>query len=1311
MENRREKRFSINLPSHVSSKGMNSTPCILKDFCLDGGLIEGDGEQGVLNGGLFVGDEIVLHLKIPSLASFLSFQIQARVVRLVDAVAAGIVFSEPDPAALQALNNYVVHCKKEKTERRENLRSNDSALRIYALCRRASSDSMLALLQRFFHQVEEELLLAADNAKNNLVQIGLMSAVSELKSHRRDVVMGMSENVLSHFSWPENSEGKGIESSKNKEAQTVEGLDVVSKDDFEDWLLNKVMISKAESNYAEALYALCIRFSSLLGYDLGLDELNVAPAVFCNAFSEEISTLHFELPAEKIIYDVFEKFFMSSLGTLYEELNSIMIDSGICPDIDHAEFVKSLIKQPLDNCSPGRTVSIEEIKHLRAVPDNLGVKLTQAACSELDTADLTSFTGVLPTNERYFDKAFIRRPGGIKNQSKYKFNLYQKIAREAYSTAIDILNNIHPDDTATEVLTADVLSEKEVMAILVDIQKSEVAENAHIGEVVRCFNSKNKKKLSLKDAELFVVIDKLFKSVLSGLTNEKVIEFVFKLKPPVSKLIYMDDSFCSDQIHPARLFLNRVAELDDVARYNGDKNLIEKVEPIVDSVVSDYDQGVETFERVLSEINALVDAKNKIYERNLNRVIEVCDGQQRLISAKTGSIEFLEKFCLNGKCPAVLPVLLDSGLKELLLLAHLNGDSKEKQLNECASLIGSCIDFYLGYASGDSQQISNKIIQMVDKYIQRGVECDEALVELDHLLLNCGENISWVDGGILKARFMDEVEQAEAFDASDAEYIWNECPMLRKALVRAQSIAVDDQVDCINSTGVVRLRLIWVNTRLTRFIFVNGSGIKNYDVSLIDLVRAISKKDVQLVRDLALPAVEQGLESLVQDACDQIKYQTGHDELTGLPNRKEFFRLVSQAVQDSRENEEEYVVCNFNLDQFKVINNTCGMLGGDQLLQKVAGIMEQWMPAGGVLARLGGDEFGVLLKDIDVKEAYSLIENQAHAIETYRFDWKEKVISLTVSVGVSAVNNNSISATAVLEAANEACISAKEAGRNIIQVFHENDDQLVERNDMMMWVTQLNQALDEDRLHLRGQKISAVADVNVISHYEILLTVEGPDGSLLPPVDFIHAAEKYNRMQAVDRWVIKNVFEWLHDNEHNLESVGGVAINLSGHSMNDSHMLEYIFDLFVKFEVPRDRVMFEVTETAAISNLDEATDFINEMRNIGCKFALDDFGSGLSSYAYLKHLPVDYVKIDGVFIKDIVTDKSDYAMVKSINEMAQFLGMKTIAEYVENGEVLDLLKEIGVNYAQGYGVGKPVPIENIIAVNKSSDHNDLRALF
>ncbi len=303
---------------------------------------------------------------------------------------------------------------------------------------------------------------------------------------------------------------------------------------------------------------------------------------------------------------------------------------------------------------------------------------------------------------------------------------------------------------------------------------------------------------------------------------------------------------------------------------------------------------------------------------------------------------------------------------------------------------------------------------------------------------------------------------------------------------------------------------------------------------------------------------------------------------------------------------------------------------------------------------------------------------------------------VTASAGLAIINRKTISASAVIKTMNEACLGAKESGKNRIQVFHEYDNQLTERHDVMEWIGRLNRALDEDKLHLRGQKISSVTDPTKSSHYEVLLSVEDDDGVMLPPADFIQAAEKYNRMQAVDRWVIKNVFEWLHEHEGGLQDFSGLAINLSGHSMNDSHMLEYIFDLFVKLKVPRDKVLFEVTETIAIANMEDAADFIREMRGIGCRFALDDFGAGLSSYAYLKYLPVDYVKIDGAFIRNIVTDKSDYAMVKSINEMVKFLGMKTIAEYVENDAILQCLKEIGVDYAQGYGVGKPVPLHQIL---------------
>ncbi|NNM52642.1 MAG: EAL domain-containing protein [Pseudomonadales bacterium] len=243
----------------------------------------------------------------------------------------------------------------------------------------------------------------------------------------------------------------------------------------------------------------------------------------------------------------------------------------------------------------------------------------------------------------------------------------------------------------------------------------------------------------------------------------------------------------------------------------------------------------------------------------------------------------------------------------------------------------------------------------------------------------------------------------------------------------------------------------------------------------------------------------------------------------------------------------------------------------------------------------------------------------------------------------------------------------------------------------MAWVSRLNQALDEGRLELRCQMIaplSAEAELDGL-HYEILLSMQNDDGSLISPGEFMQAAERYNRMQAVDRWVIENVLRWMAVNPEKLAMLGGFSINLSGHSLNDEGLMEFIFQQFSQYDVQRSKLCFEVTETTAIANLADAADFIREMKRIGCKFALDDFGAGMSSYAYLKNLPVDFIKIDGSFIKNLDKDKADYAMVKSIHEMAKLLGKATIAEYVENQAILECLREIGVDFVQGYEIEKP----------------------
>ncbi|HEX4974544.1 MAG TPA: DUF1631 family protein [Pseudomonadales bacterium] len=765
---------------------------------------------------------------------------------------------------------------------------------------------------------------------------------------------------------------------------------------------------------------------------------------------------------------------------------------------------------------------------------------------------------------------------------------------------------------------------------------------------------------------------------------------------PISKVIYNDESFYENQIHPARLLLNRIGEFDEMGEVANKKTMLE-LDRVISALLNNYQLDPGVFDQSLEELNQVLDIKKKIYRKNVNRVTESCNGQQKLTEAKATCIKSLRRFEQKEVLPAILFSLVDAGWKEVMLLAVLKPENNAWQ--ECEHIIEKCVAVYVGGQRENTDALMRAILARIDTVMVRSAENEKALKMLQEQLTGSAA-VSYGSSTAMIKRFVNDEEFVRVNESfENAENIWKNYPHLRKALVRAQNIYVGNWVEFKDANEVRRLRLAWMNDEFTRYAFVNQQGIKNREFSLIELVKRLDAGDIHVVHDVDMPLVDKGLENMVQDIYAKLRHQSAHDQLTGLINRKEFDRLVGEAVTQAKQDKNEHAVCCINLDQFKVINNACGLEAGDALLKTIADMLMQSSPQGAVVARLGNDEYGVLIKHINESDAYHSLDNQIHLIENYRFDWNGSVFMTTASAGLAMINRKTSSAQAVIKAANEACLGAKESGRNQIQVFSEHEVQLVERQDVMEWIARLNRALDENKLRLRGQKISAVNDMKKNSHYEVLLSVEDESGVMLPPADFIHAAEKYNRMQAVDRWVIKSVFEWLHENENRLEDCPGLAINLSGHSMNDSHMLEYIFDLFVRLKVPRDKVLFEVTETIAIANLNDAADFIREMRGIGCRFALDDFGAGLSSYAYLKHLPVDYVKIDGAFIRNIVNDKSDYAMVKSINEMVKFLGMKTIAEYVENDAILACLKEIGVDYAQGYLLGKPIPLHKILPDN------------
>ncbi len=450
--------------------------------------------------------------------------------------------------------------------------------------------------------------------------------------------------------------------------------------------------------------------------------------------------------------------------------------------------------------------------------------------------------------------------------------------------------------------------------------------------------------------------------------------------------------------------------------------------------------------------------------------------------------------------------------------------------------------------------------------------------------------------------------------------------------------------------------------------------------------------------------------SLIQDLSEQkehenqLNYLVQYDVLTGLLNRSEFERRLDIVLSSADLPDEQHVLCYIDIDQFKVINDTSSHTAGDELLKQMAVLLKSQLRETEVIARLGGDEFGALFTNCTLKRAEQICGGLMQTVRNFPFSWKEQSFEIAISIGLAGFTPRSESASSVLSAADVACHLAKVQGRNRVHVYQSTDIETVRQHGDMQLVPRITQALSDERFHLYIQPIAPVGNIDDDSsyHYEVLVRMIDESGELVIPDAFVPAAERYILMPAIDRWIINHLFSTQGDTLRAWAKRNGgrhaflFAVNLSGTSLTDEGFLSYIKRHFRDWDIPYSSICFEITETAVVANLSKARQLIEELKTLGCSFALDDFGSGLSSYGYLKELPVDYLKIDGSFVRHMTDDPVDHAMVDSINQIAHILGLKTIAEWAEDKATLNLLRALNVDFAQGYGVGAPQDLDQFI---------------
>ncbi len=486
---------------------------------------------------------------------------------------------------------------------------------------------------------------------------------------------------------------------------------------------------------------------------------------------------------------------------------------------------------------------------------------------------------------------------------------------------------------------------------------------------------------------------------------------------------------------------------------------------------------------------------------------------------------------------------------------------------------------------------------------------------------------------------------------------------LSSCLIEGRKLFLTDQISLLRRGG-------------KRFaIESSASAIRDRDDEIIGLVLVF--QDVSEKRLLSL----------------QLTRAANYDGLTGLLNREAFEQHLYTALQESRETDCCQALCYIDLDQFKVVNDTCGHPAGDQLLQWIASLIRERVRDSDVFARLGGDEFGLLLHNCPVDAARRIAEQIHQALREFRFIWDGNSFAIGLSVGLVPVDASFKDLAELLGAADQACYMAKQKGRRRTQVYERGDLEIRRHQGQMNWVVRLQRALDENHFQLYWQRILPLADDPKKLFFEVLLRLEDAEGRLQTPSEFLPAAERYGLMQTIDRWVVEHTMELLVSQPPNfLRSLDCCAINLSGASLGDDSMLEFIEDCLQRTGVAAEKLCFEITETAAVSNLERAIVMIERLTEQSCRWALDDFGSGMSSYSYLRELPVHFLKIDGGIVGDLLSSPLNREMVKSINQIGHVMDVRTIAESVTSESILEVLREIGVDYAQGFGIERPRPI-------------------
>ena len=1203
------------------------------------------------------------------------------------------------------------------------------------------------MISALFSYMDDELLRLARDAKSNAVQSEYFAAMSNLEKAKKEVSQAFNHDILDQIDRPKElqallAERKAAELARKQTEAKKTKLTLVDTDDFEDWLAIANIISRSERAYEKYLQDIRARMGMLVDA-WGHKEANpIGTTVFCYAFDDAIHRVELTKDIRQKVYVGFETKAVPLFFKLYVDTTKILEDSQLFPDADESFFTPLAAKEEADVETASSFVLAESAAAEGVGPVGKPPTLQADAADDKQQAALEdAYARSQSAGESREVKRAVKAETDIREElAELRDELRQqrgtgahvgrasppsaaserglpraqghqesRALSDIYSTVRDLLARQNP--APVDAQESDIVGTEEVRELLRSIQPAaDIGSRLNVREQLQrsISSAGGSRQLAAEVRGHIDVVENLVDSieddaVLSGSAKS----WIRQLELTLDKVATNEGNLLDEENpHPSMAVINQLAKLGGAES----GSMRRQVDQIVTQINQNFDSDPQVFDSALQQLAPLLDRQSRAFTGNIQRTVKASEGRQTLVNAQRAVVSELDQRLAGRRVPKVMMKLLMPGWRNLMVNTYLRQGEGSTAWQQQLQALDQVVEHLNGTADPATSE-NYKAPEELLEQIEQG---------LDSIAFEPGKRVPLLKNLrelIVDRKGLDQVQTIDLGSDSVAETLgfgettqrdkrrqrlrtdladnrdWQQC------LERASRLHVGEWLSFTATEGDDEIAIVaWKNPEHANYVFVNRRGVKTRELIVEDLASQFQDGTAKVLEEADIPLSDRASHRMLQNMHNQLTHQASHDAVTGLINRKEFERALSVALTHAKRDSSMHLVAYFDLDQFKVINNAVGHEAGDKLLLEIGEEMRKVLgSSGGILARLGGDEFGLLVEKCGKTEGLELVKQLCKTVKDYAFNSNEQVFRLTASCGVMHVDKEVSSEQVIMQCADAACFAAKDAGRDRIHVYEADDSEMGQRRGVMDFVAQIDKALEEDRFVLNCQMIAPIdKSSGEHAHYEILLTVLDDNNEPLPPQDFIIAAETYNRMGAIDRWVIANAFEFIASNILSFSDLGAFSINISGNSLTEDDFMEFVLGQFKKTRVPTSMICFEITETSAVGSLDDAVEFIEKLQVLGVKFSLDDFGTGLSSYSYLRSLPVDYLKIDGVFVKDIENNPNDYAVVKSINEIGHFMGKKTIAEYVENDAVLAILSEIGVDFAQGFGVGKKFPITELL---------------